>query len=183
MGKSILMAVGAFVLGVGVALGGFYLSRDANESTATTYGDWKLSCPPRADAAAQCVLTQDVMQGGTGATLVHMQLVGAQNARRLLIVVPHGVLIKPGLGLAVGNEPLRVLHYQTCDSVGCLAYLPLDASTLDSLHDAEAGRIIIVLRDGKELAYPCSLRGFAKGLGAFSWASFKRSSWLGGLLP
>ena len=183
MGKKILLMIGAFIAGIGVTLGGFALSKDTNLSTATTYGDWKLACPPRAVAKAECALTQDILQNGTGMTFVHMQLVGAGDARRLLIVVPHGVLIKPGLGFAAGNTPLKVLQYETCDSVGCIAYLPLDTATLDTLTDTEAGKIIVVWRDGKELAYPCSLRGFTKGLSAFGWASFARTSWLGRLLP
>ena len=182
MGKTLLTAIAAFVLGVGAVLGGLYLSRNNTESTTKTYGDWKLSCPPRS-AAAECALTQDIMQGGTGVTLVHLQLVRGDNARRLLMVVPHGVLLKPGLGVVIGNAPLRVLQYQTCDGVGCLAYLPLDPPTLNALQEADAGRIVVVWRDGKDVAFPYSLHGFAKGVSAFGWETYKRGSWLSRVLP
>ncbi len=182
--KKLVLAIAGFALGIVVALGGFALSRDGNESTATTYGDWKLSCPSRNAASAECALTQDIMQSGTGMTLVHMQLVGGSSSgNQLLIVVPHGVLLQPGLGLVIGRNPLQVLRYKTCDSVGCLAYLPLDSATLDALREDDSGRIVVVWRDGKELAYPCSFRGLTKGVSAYGWASFKRSSLLGRLLP
>jgi invasion protein IalB len=183
VGNKLVLVIAGLVLGVVVTLGGFALSRDGNESTATTYGDWKLSCPSRNAASAECTLTQDIMQSGTGMTLVHMQLVGGSSGNQLLIVVPHGVLLQPGLGLVIGRNPMRVLKYKTCDSVGCLTYLPLDSAALDALREDDSGRIVVVWRDGKELAYPCSFRGLTKGIGAYGWASFKRSSWLGILLP
>ena len=49
--------------------------------------------------------------------------------------------------------------------------------------DADTGRIQVVWRDGKEVGFPCSLRGFTKGLSAIGWKTFKRKSWLGALLP
>ncbi len=183
MGKNILIAVAAFVLGVGAVLGWFYFSANGTESTTKVYGDWKLSCPPRNAAGAGCALTQDIIQGGAGVTLVHLQLVRRGDAQQLLIVVPHGVLLKPGLGLVIGNAPLRALQYQTCDGVGCIAILPLDQTTLDALQIADAGRIVVVWRDGKDVAFPYSLRGFAEGASAFGWEAYKRNSWLGRVLP
>ena len=183
MGKTLLIAVAAFVLGAAAVLGGLYLSRNGTESTTKVYGDWKLSCPPRKDAKAECALTQDIIQGGTGVTLVHLQLVHRDNTQRLLIVVPHGVLLKPGLGLVIGNAPLRVLKYETCDGVGCIALLPLDRPALDALEAADAGRIVVVWRDGKDVAFPYSLHGFGKGVSAVGWETYKRSAWLGWFLP
>ncbi len=183
MGKTLLIAVAAFVLGVAVVLGGLYFSRNGTESTTKVYGDWKLSCPSRNTASAGCALTQDIIQGGTGVTLVHLQLVRSDNTQRLLIVVPHGVLLQPGLGLVIGSTPLRVLKYQTCDGVGCIAILPLDQTTLDALQAADAGRIVVVWRDGKDVAFPYSLRGFADGKSVFGWETYKRNTWLGWFLP
>ena len=183
MGKTLLIAVAAFVLGAAAVLGGLYLSRNGTESTTKVYGDWKLSCPPRKDAKAECALTQDIIQGGTGATLVHLQLVRSDKTQRLLIVVPHGVLLQPGLGLVIGSTPLRVLKYQTCDGVGCIAILPLERPTLDALQAADAGRIVVVWRDGKDVAFPYSLHGFATGVSAFGWEAYMRNSWLGRFLP
>ena len=183
MGKTLLVAIAAFVLGVCTVLGGLYFSRNGTESTTKLYDDWKLSCPPRATVAAECALTQDVIQGGTGVTLVHLQFVRDDNAQRLLIVVPHGVLLQPGLGLVIGNAPLRVVKYQTCDTVGCIALLPLDPPTLNALQAADGGRVVVVWRDGKDVAFPYSLHGFAKGARALKWETFKRNSWLGRFFP
>jgi invasion protein IalB len=115
--------------------------------------------------------------------LVHLQLVRKDDTQRLLIVVPHGVLLRPGLGLVIGNVPLRVLKYETCDGVGCIALLPLDGPTLDALQAADAGRVVVVWRDGKDVAFPYSLRGFGKGVSAVGWEAYKRNSWLGRFLP
>ena len=182
MGRTLLIAIAALVVGVVGTLGGISLSRNSTESTTSIYGDWKLSCPPRSVAKGECTLTQDVLLSGTGQTAVHLQLVRGET-QRLLIVVPHGVLLKPGMGVVIGNAPLRLLRYETCDSVGCLAYLPLDTATLDAVRDADTGRIQVVWRDGKEVGFPCSVRGLTRGMSAMGWQAFRRNSWLGGLLP
>jgi invasion protein IalB len=177
------VSVAAFVLGVIVILGVLYFLHGDTESTARVYGDWRLNCPPASANVSRCALTQDIMQSGTGVTLIHLEYSKFDDAQRLTIVVPHGVLVKPGLGFGIGKAPLRILKYLTCDQVGCVVLMPLDRATFTALQGGGEGRIVIVARNGQEAAFPYSLNGFADGAGMLGWEAFKRSSWLGRLLP
>lgn len=183
MTRSILTGIGALILGMLAMLSITNIIHGDTESTARIYGDWRLNCPPTGAKVTACTLTQDIVQNGSGTTLVHMEIAQPENGRRIAIVVPHGVLLQPGLGLAIGTAPLKVLRYQTCDQVGCVVIEQLDDATLDALRNGESGRIVVVSRDGQELAFPFSLKGFAGGMRMVGWESFKRGSWLGRQLP
>ena len=179
----IFLILAAFVLGAVTVLGVLYLLRNGTESTTKLYGDWKLSCPPPSSTTSACALTQDIIQNGTGVTLVHLQATRVDAAKRLVIVLPYGVLLEPGLGVSIGGASPRLLQYQTCDTVGCRAVLPLDQATIETLKGAEFGRIVVVASNGKAVGVPFSLRGFTDGARALDWEAFKRSSGVGVFLP
>lgn len=181
--KSVLIGFGGLFLGMLAMLSITNLIHGGTESSARIYGDWRLSCPPTSAKVSACTLTQDVVQNGNGTTLVHIEIAQPKSETRIAIVVPHGVLLQPGLGLELGSAPLKVLKYQTCDQVGCVVVEQLDQATIDAIGDAEAGRIVVVSRDGQQAAFPLSLKEFRSGMRAVAWESFKRGSWLGRQLP
>ena len=181
--KPILITIGTFFLGMLATLGVTNLVHGNNETTARVYGDWRLNCPPATAKPSPCTLTQDIMQNGTGTTLVHIELAQSEGEKRLAVVVPHGVLIPPGLGLGIGSAQIQVLKYQTCDQVGCFVVQPLNDATLDALREADSGRIVVVSRDGQEVAFPYSLKGFSTGMRMLAWESFRRGTWVGRQLP
>ena len=183
MGKVILATVGGFLLGAAALLVATNLLHGGTETSARVYGDWRLNCPPADAKAAACTLTQDIVQNGTGTTLVHIEFADTEQDDRLAIIVPHGVLLQPGLGLGIGSEPLRVLKYQTCDRVGCVVVQPLDQATLAALREADSGRVVVVSSGGQEVAFPYSLKGFRGGMRMLGWESFRRRSWVGRQLP
>ncbi len=183
MGRVILATVGGFLLGTAALLGATNLLHGSKETTARVYDDWRLNCPPAAAKASACTLTQDLVQNGTGTTMIHIEFGVASGEKRLAVVVPHGVLLQPGLGLGIGSAPLRVLKYQTCDQVGCVVVLPLDEETLDAFGEADDGRIAIVAGNGEQVSFPYSLRGFKGGMRMLGWEAFRRSSWFGRQLP
>jgi invasion protein IalB len=183
MGRVILTTVGGFLLGAVAVLGVTNLLHSNKESTTRVYDDWRLNCPPAAAKASACTLTQDLVQNGTGNTMIHIEFGLAGGEKRLAVIVPHGVLLQPGLGLGIGSAPLRVLKYETCDQVGCVVVLPLDDEILDALEDADDGRIVIVAGNGEQASFPYSLRGFKGGMRMLGWEAFRRSSWFGRQLP
>ena len=61
----------------------------------------------------------------------------------MTIIVPHGVLLEPGLAFAIGNDPMRVRPYETCSNAGCIALVTADADTLKSLRANSAGSVTV----------------------------------------
>lgn len=165
-----------YVAGAASVLGVQYALRGANEGTTTAaYGDWRLNCPPRNQAAALCQLTQDLIKEGTGVPLVHFEVSRNGANHRLAIVVPRGVLLEPGLGFAVGARPAQTLVYQTCDTVGCVAYAPLEGAITDAMRQGATGRVTVTDRQGASVPLQYSLRGFADGLAMLDRDAFRRN--------
>ena len=166
-----------YAAGAASVLGLQYALRVSSEGTTTAaYGDWRLNCPPRNQPASLCQLTQDLIAQATGVPLVHFEVSRTGANHRLAVIVPRGVLLEPGLDLAVGNRPQQKLIYQTCDTVGCVAYAPLEGGLGEAMRQGATGRVIVTDRQGKSVPLQYSLRGFADGLAMLDRDSFRRSS-------
>ena len=176
----VLLFAGAAVALIGerlVAHGG-----DAQETRVLTMQDWRLVCgpaiqtPPPAAAPGQpappppppqprCTLTQEVARQ-EGGVLVVLQLNDAQRGSNMVVMVPHGVAIEPGLGLRVGTGEPTVRPYETCSPLGCIAHVPMDEQTVEAMRRNQEGQIIIVPANagggGQPTSIPFSLRGFAE---------------------
>ena len=183
MKRTIAVAAAAFLVGCLSVLAWVYFSRNGTESTTRIFGDWKQSCLSPSVATPNCSLTQAIRQSGSGATLADLQVVQGGDPPQFLIVVPNGVQLKSGLKLSIGNSAQMVLRYRTCNSIGCIAAMPLDAAALETLEGSDAGHIEVVWKDGNSIGIPFSLKGFPQGIAEFRWESFKRDYGMERLLP
>ena len=183
MSRLLLTAVIALLVGIGIVLATLFFLRGDAESISRVYGDWKLTCVAQTTSNGACALTQNILQSGSGATLVHLEFYQVGGKRHLMILVPFDVLLQPGLGFGIENASLRMVNYETCNSVGCIALMPIDDYTLCQLRSGDHCRIVVEGKDGKPIAFPCSLRGFDEGIGVFTWESLKRNTWMGRFLP
>jgi invasion protein IalB len=154
-----LIAGGAIAL-IGERL--IFRSGDANETRVLAFQDWRLVCPPESQANARCTLSQEIVRQ-EGGTLVMLALNNTAADSRLVVTVPHGVMLDPGVGFASGKDTMKVHPYETCTQAGCFAYVPLDAATLKSMQDNMAGQVVVVPANGQPVAIPFSLRGFKEG--------------------
>ena len=146
-----------------------------NELRITSFQDWRLVCPAVQSSDAGCSLATDVVRD-QGGSLVSLSLEDPAAGSKLSITVPHGVLLDPGLGFSVGNDPLRVRPYETCTQVGCFALVTVDADTLQSLMDNENGQVVVVPGNGSPVTIPFSLKGFSEGHAALEQAFEQRNS-------
>jgi len=147
----------------------------ANEVRITTFQDWRVICPPVTPATPNCALTWDVTRD-TGGILLTLSLMDPAPGSQLSLTVPHGVLLDPGLGFAIGNEPTRVRPYETCTNQGCIAIVTADADTLKSLNANMEGRIAVAAPNNPQpVVIPFSLKGFADGYGALQRAKARRT--------
>jgi invasion protein IalB len=98
---------------------------------------------------------------------------------RLVVTVPHGIALEPGLGFSVGGEPMRIHPFETCTQVGCIAHVPVDAETLQLMRDSTEGQITVQPRTGQQqqpVNIPFSLNGFAEGHAALAREHARRTS-------
>ena len=172
---TLALVVGALVVGW---VGRGAINPSPEGASATAYGDWRLSCPPRSDATAACSITQEVAQEKTGAAVLRFGVTADQETPTIDIVVPHNVLLPKGISLKIGDGELKTFPYRTCTVVGCIATIKPD----DTLYRAVlgAGQISILFADvtGKPIMKSLTKTGFARAVGAMNAAEGKRHSWI-----
>ena len=168
----LLVAGGVIALLVERTVGG---GAAANEVRITTFQDWRVICPPVTPNTPNCALTSDVLRD-TGGVLLTLSVVDPAPGSQLSLTVPHGVLLDPGLGFTVGNEPTRVRPYETCTNQGCIAVVTMDGDTVKSLPSNMGGRIAVAAPNNPQpVVIPFSLRGFNDGLTALQRAKARRT--------
>jgi invasion protein IalB len=149
-----------------------------NEMRISTFQDWRVICPPLTATTPNCALTSDVMRD-TGGTLLTLSVLDPTPGKEISLTVPHGVLLAPGLGFAIGNEPTRVRPYETCSNQGCIALVTIDADTLKALNGNMGGRVsVAVPNNAQPVNIPFSLKGFVDGFGELQRAKTRRTGML-----
>jgi invasion protein IalB len=173
----VMLAAGGVIALAGERLFGGRVA--PNEVRIMTYQDWRVICPPLTDATPNCALTADVLRD-TGGILLTISMNDPTPGSQLSLTVPHGVLLEPGLGFAVGSEPVRVRPYETCTNTGCIALVTVDADTLKSLSGNMAGQVSVAAPNAQQpVNIPFSLRGFAEGYGELQRSKTRRTGVIG----
>ncbi len=173
----VLLAAGGVMALAGERLFGGRVG--ANEVRITTFQDWRVICPPLTEATPNCALTEDVLRD-TGGILLTISMTDPGPGGTLSLTVPHGVLLEPGLGFAIGAEPVRVRPYETCTNTGCIALVTVDADTLKSLSGNMAGQVSVAAPNAQQpVNIPFSLKGFAEGYGELQRAKARRTGVIG----
>jgi invasion protein IalB len=165
-----LVGLGCFVLGAVAAaltLHAWQAADDFRGKVATTayIQDWRLNCPPAAVTGTACSLQQAIFQRETHMTIADLTVARGVAADTLTIVVPLGVLIGPGLAFSAGGGSTTLaVPYATCSQAGCIAMTTLTPKELSQMENGAGGQITIVGRDGRPVALPYSLKGFADAM-------------------
>ncbi|MCB1515438.1 MAG: invasion associated locus B family protein [Hyphomicrobiaceae bacterium] len=151
----------------------------------------KLPVPPKADAKPDdkpeveekkiCLTHHERLDGNTGMVLVSAAVreVEGQDKKSLMIMVPLGMAIPPGVRAAVytsdqwnkasKNEkiddsqlkPIN-LKYSLCHPAGCTAEVEADAGLIDEMKKG-GGLMVLALNAGaKPIGFPVPLDGFTK---------------------
>ncbi|MDB5359836.1 MAG: hypothetical protein JWO51_1133 [Rhodospirillales bacterium] len=138
------------------------------------FGAWLYRCQ---EATAEgkpkrsiCELAQDVAveQDGKAKTLMTIVVGPTANGtgHGLTALVPLGVRLKPGLGLAIDDGTAQSIAYDYCGPRGCwVTGAPIDA-LVPGLKAGKTGRAKLVMLNGREITIEFPLVGFAAGLAA-----------------
>ena len=177
----LLLVAGGIITLVGQRLLGGGIS--ANEVRITTYQDWRVLCPAVTPQTPTCTLstevTRDAGNGTPGGTLLTLQMSNLAADGSMTVIVPHGVLLEPGLAFEIGTDPMRVRPYETCSNAGCIALVTVDADTLKSLRTNTTGNITVAAPNAQQpVKIPFSLKGFADGYAALARENGRRTGFL-----
>lgn len=189
MSKQSCVAVRLALVGLSLLVGGVGVAADAAapaaapvpvpapegpRTTAQSFGAWVYRCEDQMvdgkPAHSACALSQDVVvqQDGKSQTVMKLGVTPGADAssHAVTVVVPLGVRLKPGFGLAVDDGTAQPMAYDYCGPRGCwVAGAPIDA-LLPGLKAGKTGRARIVMMNGREIVIEFPLAGFAAGLAA-----------------
>lgn len=176
--ERLLLVAGALVIGllVGWAVRGT-VTYNNNMETVAGYQDWRVACPPASTKAQNCEMQEEVVDK-SGASVVRVAITSDKDKPTLGLTLPLGVALPPGAGLVLGTDKPYLMAYRTCNTVGCIAVLPLDDKMLTAIGAAKDGKVLVAGLDGKVVAIPLSFKGYADATRAYHGAEARRASWL-----
>lgn len=180
--KSAAIWAGLFILGALLGwIGRGVIAGPADVPTVQVYQDWRLICPARKEKDTHCSLTQEVVDSNSGQAIASISFAkqidkDKKESKILVVSVPLGVAIEPGIGLKFGNDT-KTFAYKTCVQTGCVAVLPSDEAIEKTLTETSDANITVARLDGKTVALPFSTKGLADARKAYKSFEAKRSSW------
>jgi invasion protein IalB len=176
--KTERLIVGGVALLVGLLLGWMVrgvATYNVKAAIVATYDDWRVACPSADTKDGTCELVTEVVDKQQGSPIARVTIATDKDKKEMMgFVVPHGVALEAGMGLKVGNNPVKIIQYRTCTQLGCIATAPFDEKMLKGATD---GQVMFATLEGKPIAVPMSLKGYPKALSAWKGNEAKRHSW------
>jgi invasion protein IalB len=177
------LIVGGVALLVGLLLG--WMGRgvatyNIHQASIASYEDWRVACPAAETKDAACELSTDVVDRSQGAPnpVARTTITTDKDGKQVMgFVLPYGVALEAGMGLRIGKDPVKVYQYRTCNTIGCIATTPYDATLASLLQKADDASVMFAGLDGKPVSVPMSFKGYQNSLAAWKSADARRHSW------
>ena len=131
----------------------------------TRFKDWAGECERLANGDSSCHIVQNVVDPNSGSVVLRAEVgfIPGQSKSLLLVTVPLGVDLRPGLDLRIDSAAPRKLAYYVCSPDGCRAALAFDQALINAMKRGAKARITLSKMDGRRQDVPLSLMGFTKG--------------------
>ena len=126
----------------------------------TVHRDWVLRCP-----AAGCAI-RTAVRGTDGTEVLGLAVAADGAALTLRTALP--LHLPDGVTLALGDDPLRLVPWRTCDPAGCVADAPLAEDLREALRRERSVEVTLTLVDGVRVRLSASLLGFSAALDALA---------------
>jgi invasion protein IalB len=125
---------------------------------------WIKLCSPDATTKKNLCLIQEEIYADTGQFIASAAIRTVQDDPKmtLIIGVPPGMLLQPGLQIAVDTGKMQPLMYSICFPNTCFADMDLTADFLKSVRGGKQLMIAAVNQGAQAVSFPLSLSGFAK---------------------
>jgi len=177
------LIVGGVALLVGLLVGWMVrgvATYNVHAAQVATYEDWRVACPAAEMKDTSCELTSDLVDKSqpNGSVLARATITTDKDGKQIMgFTLPYGVALEAGMGMRIGKDPVKVIQYRTCNSVGCIATVPFDDALSNSLKNSDDAAVLFAGLDGKPVQVPFSFKGYKASLAAWKGAEAKRHSW------
>ena len=151
-----------------VVWSGSALADTSPEPEVEVHGDWRVSCIQPEDGQRRCVATQLQVEKESGQRVLGIELLWqADGSVRGLLAMPFGLLLQPGVRMAVDEgEDIGESHaFVSCLPDGCLVPLHLARGDLDHLRRGSHLNVrALAMADRSVVRFPISLKGITAAL-------------------
>ena len=177
------LIVGGVALLVGLLLGWMVrgvATYNVHAAQVASYDDWRLACPAAETKEGVCELSTDLIDRNqpNATALARMSIATDKDGKQIVgFTLPHGVALEAGMGLRIGKDPVKVIQYRTCNTVGCIAQTPFDDALAKSLKSTDDVAVMFAGLDGKPVSWPLSFKGYQTSLAAWKSADARRHAW------
>jgi invasion protein IalB len=151
-----------------VALVGPVVPRAASAQQANPSGvrnsEWLKICDTDQKANNEiCVINQEITtDSGQPLASVAIREVSGEERKVLLISVPPGMLLQPGLRVQVDGGKQDTAKYSICFPNACYAELPITAASITQYKKGNQLVLTMLNQQAKPVTFPMSLSGFTK---------------------
>jgi invasion protein IalB len=144
----------------------------AQEAEPKTYGDWGYKCDKSEDGAEElCYVFQNVTRTEGGQLVMGARIAyrPGQSDPLLVITVPLGTLLPPGLALTMeGVDPVK-LPFFLCANEGCTTIAtPLPAAMVTAMKKGNRAVVRVAAPNQQVVGLPLSLQGFTAAMAALA---------------
>jgi invasion protein IalB len=131
---------------------------------------WGKTCQAEPDGKQVCAVVQNVIvtdkntNKSLRALTVAVGYLGADGKLRMLLTLPLGINLPPGVIFQIDEGKANTLPIETCVAEGCRVAMAIDESGRDSLTKSKMIRVTYQLANGQNLALPVQLAGFGDAI-------------------
>jgi invasion protein IalB len=121
---------------------------------------------PKKGALNVCLTHHERLDGNSGRVLVSAAIrqVEGQDKQALMVMVPLGMALPPGVQVKVDdNKPVK-LQYTLCHAAGCTAEAEATPTIIDEMKKGKQVVVAAINLAGKAIGFPVPLTGFNKAL-------------------
>lgn len=127
---------------------------------------WLKLCSTEPQSKKQvCVIAKDLRldtAGGQPIASVAIREFPGESRRILMLAVPVGMQIQPGLRVQIDNGKQEQAKYSICFQNACFAEMVASDQFVSSLKKGSQLTLVTINQQGQPIAFPVSLKNFAK---------------------
>ncbi len=132
-----------------------------------THQDWQVLCEDT-PAGESCFITQAAADED-GEAIMQISIGFLEGERAMVIYLPLGLDLRPGILFQVGENLQREFPFQTCLPSGCRVLARVDTETLNAMRNGTTFRIGVRTMESDRIGViEGSLMGFTAGFRAIS---------------
>lgn len=137
------------------------------KKTTETIGTWTLTCATQ-DEKTRCGLQQQLANKKNKQVVASAIIrIAKDGGAELVLETPTGILLAPGVTIAVDGQEAGKAPFTACAPRGCEASITIDQNLINALAKGKAFSVTVKSIRGKDLSLQFQLDGFTKAYAAF----------------